>query len=122
MRKQLVLVTALLAACSPKPAPRQSSSMIGALERGMANCPSAVVGAETRLQMTRGGVDVIVTAKDARAQAEIVRLADLHAGPPGDGPQHTGQHGGPGTIGRCPVIHEARGSRPRASTAAPCCT
>lgn len=82
--------------------------MTGELEHGMANCPSAVDGAETRLTNTPTGVDVTVTAQNADAEALIVQLAELHTRHEGMGnaPQHTGQHGGPGTIGHCPIIHD----------------
>ena len=112
--KKLLLVGTVLAACSSRPAPQvagtqqQSSAMTGEREHGMMNCPSAVKGAETVLSMTAGGVDLTVTAKEAASQAEIKRLAELHTrqGESGEAPQHTGMHGGPGTAGHCPVIHE----------------
>lgn len=114
--KKLMLVCAVLAACSSKPAPQspggaeapKSTAMTGEMEHGMMNCPSAVKGAETAVAMTASGVDITVTAKEPGAQAEIKRLAELHGqqGAMGEAPMHTGLHGGPGAIGHCPVIHE----------------
>jgi hypothetical protein len=83
--------------------------MTGAMEHGMMNCPSAVEGANTRLRMTANGVDVMVTSSDPRARAEIVALASYHAGFDGEltgWPEHSGFHGGPGTFGHCPIIHD----------------
>jgi len=111
--KKLMLVCAALAACSPRPAappaaPQPPSETTGGLEHGMLNCPVAVEGAETLLRMTDDGVDLIITAKDPAAQAEIVKLADFHArqNELSPWPEHTGKHGGPGTIGHCPVLHD----------------
>ena len=111
--KKLLFVCAVLAGCSSRPAPqpaapKQAAPMSGELEHGMANCPSAVDGAETHLTNTPTGVDVTVTAQNADAQALIVQLAELHTRHEGMGnaPQHTGQHGGPGSIGHCPIIHD----------------
>lgn len=105
----LLLVAACGARAAPPPPPPQPWQMTGAMEHGMMNCPSAVEGARTRLRMTPGGVDVIVTAGDPRARAEIVALAEYHAGFAGElteWPEHSGRHGGPGTLGHCPIIHD----------------
>jgi hypothetical protein len=109
-----VLLCAALAACSsppapaPTPAPPQLSQMTGGLEHAMMNCPSAVDGAQTRLRMTATGVDVIVTAADPEARAELAKLAEIHANMDRftEWPEHTGKHGGPGTIGHCPIVHD----------------
>jgi hypothetical protein len=115
-----VLLSAALAACSSPPgpgpapapwparAPPQPSQMTGGLEHGMMNCPSAVDGAQTRLRMTATGVDVIVTAADPETRAELAKLAEIHASMDRftEWPEHTGKHGGPGTIGHCPIIHD----------------
>jgi hypothetical protein len=111
--KKMIMLACVLAACSSRPAPqpeapRQPSQRTGGLEHGMMNCPSAVEGARTRLRMTPDGVDVIVTAGDPGAQVEIVKLADFHARQDrfSEWPEHTGFHGGPGTIGHCPIVHD----------------
>lgn len=74
----------------------------------MMNCPSAVEGARTRLVRTPGGVDVIVTSEDPDARTEIRALADYHARLDRftEWPMHSGFHGGPGTYGHCPIIHD----------------
>jgi len=112
-KMRFALACAAMAACSSTPppapaAPRQPSQTTGGLEHGMMNCPSAVEGAQTSLRMTASGVDVIVTASDPGAQVEIVKLADFHSRQDQftDWPEHTGKHGGPGTIGHCPIIHD----------------
>jgi len=82
----------------------------GAMERSMANCPTAVAGAATRAVNTESGIDLTITADDPASQRRIFELADLHARigePDGSAPAHTGLHGGPGGIGHCPVIHDA---------------
>lgn len=111
MRK--LLLCAALAACSSTPAPRpampqQPIQQTGGLEHGMMNCPSAVQGAETKLRMTDHGVDLIVTAADPGANVEIVKLANFHAHQDvlTDWPEHSGKHGGPATIGHCPIVHD----------------
>jgi hypothetical protein len=94
------LLACLLAACGP--------SMSGEKERGMMNCPSAVDGAKTSSARTDDGVDLTITADDAVARREIRMLARMHAAmrePNPEKAQHTGQHGGPGTIGHCPIVH-----------------
>src|SRR5262249_22793752 len=75
----------------------------------MRNCPSAVTGATTRATPTGDGVDIEITASDPTAGQRIAELARLHAalsGPLLFMPYHTATHGGPGTIGFCPIIHE----------------
>jgi hypothetical protein len=107
-----ILACSLIAACSsrsaPPPAPPQPWQMTGGLEHAMMNCPSAVEGARTRLARTPSGIDVIVTSPDPDARAEIRALADYHARMDRftEWPEHSGFHGGPGTFGHCPVIHD----------------
>ena len=75
----------------------------------MMNCPSAVESATTRLRMTSTGVDVMVTSQDPRARIDIVTLASYHARLEGGlttWPAHSGFHGGPGTVGHCPIVHD----------------
>lgn len=74
----------------------------------MMNCPSAVEGAQTRVVRTPAGVDVFVTAAEPEAEREIRKLAEYHARMDRftDWPEHSGFHGGPGTLGHCPIIHD----------------
>lgn len=110
--KQL-LACAVLAACSSAPspppaAPQQPSQRTGGLEHGMMNCPSAVESARTAVRNTERGVDVTVTTTDPAARVELIKLAHFHASQDrmSDWPEHTGKHGGPGSIGHCPILHE----------------
>jgi hypothetical protein len=107
-----VIATVAVVACgsrTPSPAPIQPWQMTGGLEHAMMNCPSAVAGAATRFELTPTGIDLIVTAADRSARDEIIELAAYHArlgGGPTEWPEHSGHHGGPGTVGHCPVIHD----------------
>lgn len=79
----------------------------------MSHCPSAVVGATTTLKNTSDGVSVVVTASDDAAVkairerskhlAEVANAADASVAEP----PHTGEGGGGGGIGRCPVVVKA---------------
>ena len=103
----------LLVACTSQDQPDQDAPpaaavLSGRLQRHMANCPSAVPTAETQPIRTRRGIDLAITSRDPVAQRAIVAAADVQVRlrerrwfmlP------HTGLHGGPGTVGHCPVIH-----------------
>ena len=74
----------------------------------MRNCPSAVASAKTVAQPTNSGIDVLITSNDPNAQQRIHALAELQSHPRDPisvMPAHTGMHSGPGTVGRCPIIH-----------------
>lgn len=76
----------------------------------MRNCPAAVAGATTQATNTAFGVDLTITANDPATQRRIIELSAMHEGmgdPDGSTTRHTGLHGGPGGLGRCPVIHDA---------------
>jgi len=77
------------------------------MEHEMSNCPNALPGANTSVSMTSDGVDVTITSLMPDTQARIQSLAVKHSelGPPGGAQMHTGQHGGPGMMGHCPIIH-----------------
>jgi hypothetical protein len=95
---------------SPSPSSPEQAPQQGELEHGMRNCPTAVDGATTRATNTAFGIDLTITAADPASQRRILELAALHErmGDPDDSaPRHTGLHGGPGSFGRCPVIHTA---------------
>lgn len=102
-----------VAACSGR-APDEDTEtspqdrLTGERPNRMRNCPSAVTGATTRAKPTPDGVDIEITAADPTAAKRITELARLHAdlsGPLMFMPYHTATHGGPGTIGFCPIVH-----------------
>ena len=114
MKFARVIPLLLLFACQRERAEemRQPSPMgpqlSGTTPKHMRNCPSAVATAKTVATPTPDGVDVTITSDDPAARRQIVELARWHAvvGEPIWGmPPHTGMHGGPGTIGVCPIIH-----------------
>jgi hypothetical protein len=82
--------------------------MTGELPKRMRNCPSAVPSAKTTSRPTVDGVEITITSDDPEARRQIVALAGLHTtlrDPIRVMPEHTGMHSGPGTLGRCPIIH-----------------
>jgi TusA-related sulfurtransferase len=76
----------------------------------MSHCPSAVEGASTKVKTTKDGVSVTVTASVADATNAIrertKHLVDISKAPDGGAAamSHTGEGGGGGGIGRCPVV------------------
>lgn len=104
--RSLSWLLVLSAACASNESSLRASRT-GAMEHEMANCPSSISGASTAVGMTSDGVDVTVTSVLPEVQARIRHLAELHAGmgPPGNAMMHTGQHGGPGMMGHCPIVH-----------------
>jgi hypothetical protein len=117
MRYHLVCLTLLAtAACRDRiqpPPPMQpplvEANRTGQKQRQLAHCPSAVTGASTRMATTTGGVDLLVTATTPAATAEITARARAaehlqRLGAPLGPTKHDGQHGGPGTIGYCPLV------------------
>jgi hypothetical protein len=88
--------------------PKPSASLAGTTPKHMQNCPSAVASARTTASPTVRGIDLTITSSDPDAQRRIETLAQLHASqrePIWLMPEHTAMHGGPGTIGHCPIIH-----------------
>ncbi len=73
----------------------------------MSHCPSALLGAITTLKNTPDGVSVTITgpsddlAKSIRERSQ--HLAEV-ANDAGTEPPHSGEGGGHGSIGRCPVV------------------
>ncbi len=114
MRRSIVLAALALlplGACPnarPAPGDPPGENMTGKKELGMGNCPSAVTGARTELTLRDDGVDLKVTAPTLEGQREIRARAARQAMLPrlSAAPRHSGEHGGPGTIGWCPVVHE----------------
>ena len=73
----------------------------------MAHCPSAVTGATTVITDVDGGVELVVTSKDAAGVADIRARAKVLADAsksPAAAAKHNGGGGGGGTFGRCPVV------------------
>lgn len=98
----------VLAACGASPPPTDAPRS-GQRERAMENCPSAVPGAHTAVLDVDGGVELHITAPDAEGQADVRETALLHAqmgAPTGEHGMHTGDHGGPGRSGHCPILHD----------------
>lgn len=84
------------------------SELTGGMPLHMQNCPSAVPSAQTIATPTAAGVDISIISEDASARSQILALTQLQSAqgdPYGFAPAHTGTHGGPGTLGRCPIIH-----------------
>lgn len=115
MRRSIVLTALVLLplggcpSASPAPGEAPGENMTGKKEQGMGNCPSAVTGARTKLILRDDGVGLEVTAPTLEGQREIRERAKRQAMLPrlSAAPRHSGEHGGPGTIGWCPVVHEA---------------
>jgi hypothetical protein len=80
----------------------------GQLEHAMENCPSAVAGARTMARDLDRGIALDITSTTGDGEAAIRATAEIHArmgGPSPEHVEHTGEHGGPGTMGRCPIVH-----------------
>lgn len=103
---RLVATLLFVVACSQPESPLRAPRS-GHMEHEMSNCPNALPGANTSLGLTSDGVDLTITAVMPETQARIKTLAAEHSerGAPGGAMMHTGQHGGPGMMGHCPVIH-----------------
>jgi TusA-related sulfurtransferase len=73
----------------------------------MSHCPSAIMGVTTAVKPTKDGVSVTVTAKDdptvKAIRERVAHLIEI-AKSPDAGPTHTGEGGGHGSIGRCPIV------------------
>lgn len=77
-------------------------------ERGkMSHCPSAAEGAKTEIKDVDKGVEITIKAADADKTKDIrdraKTIAERAKGEAGK-PQHSGQGGGGGAMGRCPVV------------------
>ena len=98
-----------IAAPVPTAPARPLARQAGRLEQQMRNCPTAVTGATTNASNTPFGVELTITADNPASQRRIIELAAVHESmgdPDHPGLRHTGRHGGPGTLGRCPVVHD----------------
>jgi len=79
----------------------------GARERALANCPSAVPGAVTRVRDVPGGVQVTVRASNRFAVKQIRLRARQNLRPRRPSSplvEHTGRATGGGRIGYCPLV------------------
>jgi hypothetical protein len=83
-----------------------AQNMTGKKEESMANCPSAVAGAVTRVVDTPDGVELYVTARRPDAQREIqqraTRQAEIAIDAARGSMEHTGLGTGSGRYGYCP--------------------
>jgi TusA-related sulfurtransferase len=76
----------------------------------MAHCPSAIMGVTTAVKPTKDGVSVTVTAKeDATVKSireRVQHLVEISKSPDATAAvaSHTGEGGGGGSIGRCPIV------------------
>jgi TusA-related sulfurtransferase len=77
----------------------------------MAHCPSAIAGVTTTLKNTKDGVSVILTGKDDATtksiRERVAHLVEVSKNPEAGAAAavtHTGEGGGGGSIGRCPVV------------------
>jgi hypothetical protein len=112
---QLAAIVIIAGACSqetsdgrPHARPLPQATLTGKRPLHMRNCPSAVVSATTIATPTPDGVNLTITSDDPDARRQIVKLAEFQSGLREAlwfMPAHSGLHGGPGTIGYCPVIH-----------------
>ncbi|HTR49518.1 MAG TPA: hypothetical protein VMJ10_02360 [Kofleriaceae bacterium] len=60
------------------------------------------------MERASDGVDLVITSPDPDAQREIFARAFVQSwqgDPLAHVAPHTGEHGGPGSIGYCPIIH-----------------
>ncbi len=73
----------------------------------MANCPNAAPNAKTELKDTPKGIEILVSATEAKDVEEIRRrakeISDKAKGEATKAP-HTGTGGGGGAQGRCPIV------------------
>jgi hypothetical protein len=92
---------------SPSLVVETRADLTGGREHAMRHCPNSVPGAITRMESTPGGLDLFVTAADADAAREIAARAHVseQLGKPLGPSRHDSSHGGPGSVGYCPVIH-----------------
>jgi hypothetical protein len=113
MRAALLTCVVVVACTTKSEPPREhrlvpKAALTGTTPRNMQWCPSAIPNAKTVATPTDDGVDVSITSDDPAARERIVMLAEMHSrqgDPLRAFPQHSGLHGGPGSIGRCPIIH-----------------
>ena len=70
----------------------------------MAHCPSAIAGVTTTLKNTKDGVSVILTGKDDPTTKSILEVSKNPEAGAAAAVTHTGEGGGGGSIGRCPVV------------------
>lgn len=89
-------------------APSASASAAAEATRGgMSHCPNAVEGAKVDIQDDPKGVVMTITAADKRgteAIRERAKWVDGKAKAEVGKIQHTGEGGGGGVLGRCPVV------------------
>lgn len=87
-----------------------SSAEADPAKGGMSHCPNAVDGAKVDIQDDPKGVVMMVTASDEKATTTIRERAKWvkeRARAESGKTQHTGEGGGGGVLGRCPVVLKA---------------
>jgi len=96
------------AASTPVKSSASAATSAGPEERGgMSHCSAAVQGAKTEIKDIDKGVEIVVTAADAKVTEEIrgrAKTTAERAKGESTKPQHSGQGGGGGVMGRCPVV------------------
>jgi TusA-related sulfurtransferase len=92
---------------TPPPGPAPGGAEGSAGHNQMKFCPPAVPGARSTIKNTKTGVEMNITATDAKAQADIrdraKHLAAMSAKKE-ELNKHTGEGEGGGGMGRCPVL------------------
>lgn len=92
------------AATSAAPAPSGSAD---AARGGMSHCPNAVAGAKVDIQDDPKGIVMTVTGADEKGTAEIrerAKWVSEKAKQEVGKIQHSGEGGGGGVLGRCPIV------------------
>lgn len=112
---KLAAIMILAGACSrentegkPPPEVQPEAALTGLRQQHMRNCPSAVPSATTTVTPTADGVSLTIISKDPDARRQILWrtiFQSMLGDPIPFLPAHSGLHGGPGTIGYCPIIH-----------------
>ncbi len=97
------------AASTPaKPSASAASSAAAGDEKGkMSHCPNAAPGAKTEVKDVDKGVQLTIKAADKAGTDEIRERAKTiveRAKGESTKPQHSGQGGGGGVMGRCPIV------------------
>lgn len=91
----------------PAETPPADTAAADTMLNDMKNCPNAVAGAETKVSLDKGAINMTITAKDAAATTEIRTRSHalLHGDKAAGGDvKHTGQGTGGGGLGKCPAM------------------
>ncbi len=106
MQHTIVLTSILFTACASSSRPPPGQRLADRRARtSHGELSQRCHGARTSLSMLDDGVEMRITAEAPAARHEIALRADKHlqmGAPAGQAPEHTGLHGGPGSIGCAP--------------------